>query len=63
MFVNEEDDDEYHIIPSPTSKTGTPAAGSNRILTNAKTETGFTITVETAPGGGNSVTFDWMLVR
>jgi hypothetical protein len=62
-FPAEEDDTDYEVVITPARKTGTPAAGSNRVLTYAKTNAGFTPTLEVAPGSGNSVTFSWFLVR
>lgn len=47
----------------PVSSTGTPAAGSNRVLaiTN-KATSGFRITLEAAPDTGNTVTFHVSIV-
>jgi hypothetical protein len=46
---------------TPAEAQGPPAAGSNRILSVAKTATGFTVTLESAPEQG-SVSFDWSAV-
>lgn len=62
-FDVEEPDDSYHVAVTPVSSTGTPDTGSNRVLSVTKTSAGFTVEVEAAPGSGNSVTFDWILVR
>lgn len=63
VFTTAETDAVYFLAVTPVSVTGAPAAGSNRITQIAKTNTGFTITVEVAPGAGTSVTFDWILIR
>lgn len=47
----------------PTTTSGTPATGSNRVLSVAKTTSGFTVTLEAAPGVGNTVNFDWVTQR
>ncbi len=48
---------------APQPCTPAPAAGSNRIKRINKTANGFTIHLEVAPGAGQSVTFDWILIR
>lgn len=53
----------YQISFTPVSSTGTPAAGSNRPLSVTKNAGSAVLTVEAAPGVGNSVTFDWVLIR
>ena len=63
LFATPEDDAKYRIVVAPTSTSGTPAPGSNRVVSIAKTARGFTIFLENAPGTGNSVTFDWMISR
>jgi hypothetical protein len=52
----------YALSVVPVSVTGTPAANSSVILSIAKTTTTFTVTVAAAPGVGNSVTFDYVLL-
>lgn len=57
-------DTSYRVLVVPQSTTGTPAVGSNRVLSiSSKTTTGFTLNIEAAPGGGNGVTFVWEVVR
>lgn len=51
------------VSPVPVASTGTPAAGSGTPVSLSKTTDNFTLTVDTAPGSGNSVTFDWQLAR
>lgn len=62
-FGTAEADASYNITLTPVSSTGTPAAGSNRVLSVSKLGASFTVTVEAAPGVGNTVTFDWKLIR
>lgn len=56
------DDAAYRLTITPTTATGGPAAGSN-VFTVAKTSSGFTVTIATAPGGGKSQAFDWKVER
>jgi hypothetical protein len=56
-------DTTYYVTVTPIGTTGTPAAGSNRVSTVTKNTSGFTVNVEVAPGAGNSVVFDWHLIR
>lgn len=64
-FGTAEADTSYRLTtsPVPVSSAGTPAAGSGTPTALTKTTTGFTLTVSAAPGVGNSVTFDWHLLR
>ncbi len=58
-----ETDTEYFLTVTPTTAVGNPATGSNRILSISKDTKSFAVQVEAAPGKGNSVTFDWHLIR
>ncbi len=58
-----ETDTDYMLVVTPVSSTGAPAAGSNRVLSYTKTKTSVTISIEVAPGGATSVTFDLALLR
>lgn len=62
-FAEEEPDAEYYLDATPITKSAAPAAGSNRVDHIDKTTAGFTLHVEAAPGAGESVTFDWILMR
>lgn len=62
-FPLAETDTAYNVVALPVSSTGAPAAGSNRVLSATKTTTQVTLTVEVAPGVGNSVTFDIAILR
>lgn len=62
-FATAETNATYFVELTPTASTGTPAAGSNRVLSVAKNAANFVVTVEAAPGVGNTVTFDWKLTR
>lgn len=62
-FDTPEPDTNYFLTVTPTTVTGSPEAGSNRIRSIGKTRKGFTIKLEAAPGNGNGVTFDWHLIR
>lgn len=61
-FSVNEPDAAYLLSVAVTDQTGTPATGSTRAATKSKATTGFTIILEAAPGVGNSVTVDWILI-
>ncbi len=56
-------DTAYHVVYGALSSTGTPAAGAFTPVSTGKTTIQITITVSAAPGGGNSVTFDFIAKR
>jgi hypothetical protein len=62
-FGAAERDTNYFLTITPMSNMGNPAAGSNRVFSVKKSTTGFTVAVEAPPGRGNSVTFDWHMIR
>jgi hypothetical protein len=62
-FSTNEADASFQVVLTAKSSTGTPVAGSNRVLSYTTATTGFTITVEAAPDTGNTVTFSWILIR
>jgi hypothetical protein len=51
------------LTVTPTSIVGSPSVGSNRVRSVSKAKEGFTVELEAAPGEGNSMTFDWHLIR
>lgn len=58
-----ESDNEYFLSVTPTATAGSPAVGSNRVLSVSKEPEGFTAYMEAAPGENSSVSFDWHLIR
>jgi hypothetical protein len=62
-FATPEPDNNYFVVETPTTVTGSPPMASRHVIGVSKTQNGFTLTTEAAPGGGNSVTFDWKMVR
>src|SRR5262249_62099476 len=62
-FDSPEPDDRYRIELSPGIGRGTPRPGSLRPYWSSKGPAGFTVNLETAPGEGNSVVVDWLVVR
>lgn len=56
-------DTDYRVMVTPVSATGTPAAGSRRVTSVVKARGTITIGIEAVPGAGNSVTFDWMVIK
>lgn len=59
----DEPDALYTAVVTPTSSTGAPAAGSNRVKSINKATDFLTINIEVAPGGVATQTFDWMITR
>ncbi|MCB0210995.1 MAG: hypothetical protein KDJ52_16770 [Anaerolineae bacterium] len=62
-FNSKEKDIDYFLTVTPTTTVGSPTFGSNRIFSISKSAESFIVQVEVAPGTGNSVTFDWHLIR
>lgn len=62
-FAVPEADAAYRVAVTPLEPNGNPALGSNRVLSVMRTTKGFTVHVETAPGGAASVSFSWLLFR
>lgn len=62
-FANIETNTSYRAVACVTASTGTPAAGSTRLQISSKSVSGFTVVPEAAPGVGNSITVDWMILR
>jgi hypothetical protein len=63
-FAVPEPDVNYRVQCTPNQiVAGAPALGSARITDIAKLTTGFTVTVEQPPGGGNSLAFAWLIYR
>jgi len=56
-------DTSYYVSITPVTVTGAATAGSSRVRSVAKATGTVTITVETAPGAGTSVTFDIVVRR
>lgn len=53
----------YRVEVQAISSTGTPVVGSYTVIQKAYTVNNFTVTIFSAPGAGNSVTFEWQLIR
>lgn len=62
-FGTAEPNASYNVVVTPTTNTGPPAAGANRVKEISKLAGSFTVTVEAAPGAGATQNFDWILVR
>lgn len=62
-FGASEPDANYRVLATAVSKTGTPNAGSETIVSITKATGSLTINVAADPGVGNSVTFDILVVR
>lgn len=52
----------YHAVVTPTGGSGAPANDAFRITTITKGTGGMGVGVAGAPGGGNSVTYDYIVV-
>ena len=62
-FATAEGSTNYKVFLQPIGVMGTPDVSSTLVISVVKTTARFTITVNAAPGAGNSVTFDWFLSR
>ncbi len=63
-FHTAEADAKYVVTCSVSDARGTPPAGARHVWISDKSEKGFRVHCEEAPGGGdNAVTVDWILVR
>lgn len=63
-FTNTEPDTSYRLMFSIRSATAAPAAGAYIPLpATSRTTGGFTMNVSAAPGGAESVTYEWLLFR
>jgi hypothetical protein len=62
-FVTPEADAEYFVTCTVVEVHGSPPSASRRHWIGDKTLKGFRVHCEEAPGGDNSVTADWILVR
>lgn len=56
-------DTNYEVVFSASASTGSPASGSMTSGGTTKTTASFTPSVTAAPGGGASVTFDYIVMR
>lgn len=63
-FGTPEPDAAYGVLACVNDLTdATPAAGSTRVWADDLATTGFTLKVETAPGGADTVTIRWIVTR
>lgn len=53
----------YGVVFGVWHVAGTPASGSEAVYMTSRATTGFTINLRAAPGVGNTVRVQWMLVR
>lgn len=56
-------DTNYFIDLTPVVLVGSPAAAASQVVLVTKATGSFLVLVSVAPGTGNSVTFDWVLIR
>lgn len=56
-------DTAYYPVISPTTRSASPAAGSNRVRDVALSAGSFTVTIEAAPGVGQTQAFAWFMTR
>ena len=62
-FERPEPDARYFVSAVVSEITGRPAPGARRVAVTGKRAAGFTVILEDAPGPGNAVEVDWILVR
>lgn len=53
----------YIVLMQVRAFTGSPPLGATQVIGKSYAAGNFSFTVNAAPGVGNSVTFDWVLVR
>ena len=58
-----EPDASYFVQLTPVQTGGAPTSGAYNVKQVAKSAGSFEIEVTTAPGGGNTVIFDWLVYR
>jgi len=63
VFASAQPDTDYYVTLTPTDDSGSPVANSRVVRKVEKTVDDFEVTVVAPPGGGNTVTFDWILRR
>lgn len=56
-------DTAYDVLVTPAGTSGIPPDGAYLVTDISKTNADFTVTIKAAPGVGNSVTFNYLLVR
>ena len=57
-------DTNYVIMVQPKGiVAGTPASGAYIITGKTYSTTGFSVTIQAAPGAGNTLNYDWILIR
>lgn len=62
-FAEAQPDTSYFVVLSVASTTGTPAIDSTLVIGRVDTVDDFTITVNASTGLGNTVTFNFLLLR
>jgi hypothetical protein len=62
-FQEPEPDAEYYLSCTVTGVQGSPRAEATRVRADTKGPQGFTVRTEAAPGEGNAVAVDWVLLR
>ena len=62
-FETPEPDARYFVSAVVSEIIGQPATGARRVAVTGKSAAGFTVILEEAPGRGNAVEVDWILVR
>ncbi len=62
-FETPEPDARYFVSAVVAEIIGQPATGARRVAVTGKSAAGFTVILEEAPGRGNAVEVDWILVR
>lgn len=63
VLGTEQPDTDYNVIAVVTDISGAPATAARLITDIAKTTTGFTVTISSAPGSGTSVTYSYIVMR
>lgn len=61
-FTSAQANASYSVIVQPVGFTGSPNSGAFIVIEVSKTETAFTVTLDSSPGAGTSVTYDLILI-
>lgn len=62
-FTTAQADANYRVMVQAISSTGTPVDSAFIVKSKTYSEASFSVTLVAAPGVGNSVTFEWQLIR
>lgn len=62
-FTEAQADTDYQVIVQAKETTGTPPVGAYIVQSKEYNTDDFIVTMNSSPGSGNSITFEWQLIR